>query len=130
MIFETKIRVRYKECDQMGFVHNTNYAEYFEVARTEMLRQIGIDYRQTEQEGSLFVLVKLACQFHKPARYDDLITVRSYVTNVSRVKVEIRYEIYRDEELLTTGTTLSTTIDRAGRILPVPQPIKDCFQNP
>ena len=113
----------------MGFVHNTNYAEYFEIARTEMLREIGIDYSQTEKEGTLFVLVKLECQFHKPARYDDLITVRSYVTNLSRVKVEIRYEIYRGEELLTTGLTLSTTINRAGRILPVPQAIRDCFAN-
>ncbi len=116
---ETQIRVRYKECDQMGVVHHTNYPVYFEIARTEMLRQMGGSYRAMEESGLYFVVVKLECKFHKPAKYDDIITVKTGFGKVSRVKMELIYEIYRDQELLVTGSTTLATLNKQGQVCPL-----------
>ena len=118
---ETTIRVRYKECDQMGVVHHTNYPVYFEIARTEMLRDMGGSYRKMEESGAFFVVVSLTCKYHKPAMYDDVLTVKTGFGKISRVKMELVYEIWRQTELLVTGSTVLATIDRSGKIIPLPE---------
>lgn len=118
---ETQIRVRYKECDQMGVVHHTNYPVYFEIARTEMLRSMGGSYKTMEETGQFFVVVSMSCKFHKPARYDDVLTVKTGYGKISRVKLELVYEIWRENELLTTGSTTLTTVNREGKIIPLPE---------
>lgn len=124
-VYETQIRVRYRDCDQQGVVHHTLYGVYFEIGRTEMFRQMngGFTYRDFEQAGYMFVVVSLNCKFHKPARYDDLLTVKTRLGKVTRVKIELLYEIFRGDELLTTGSTVLATINRTGSILPVPDSI-------
>jgi len=118
---EVQIRVRYQECDPMGYLHHANYFTYFEIGRTELLRASGGDYRQMEQEGRLVVVVRADCRFHRPARYDDVLTVRTTVTRLGPVKIEHQYEVLRKGELLATGHTTLAIVDREGTVCPVPE---------
>lgn len=78
MIFhEFRVRVRYAETDQMGVVYHGNYAQYFEMGRVEWLRNLGVSYRSMEESGIMLPVVSLTMNYKKPARYDDLLTVRT-----------------------------------------------------
>lgn len=118
---EIEIRVRYQETDPMGFLHHANYFTYFEIGRTELLRASGGNYRQMEEEGLLVVVVRAECRFHRPARYDDLLRLRTTVTRVSLAKIEHEYRLFRGDELLTTGYVTLAMLDRQGRVQQVPQ---------
>ncbi|MFZ1730188.1 MAG: thioesterase family protein [Bacteroidota bacterium] len=110
---ETNIRVRYADTDQMQIVYNGKYLEYFEVGRTELLRAKGMTYAEFEKSGTLLPLVEAHCRFHQPARYDDLISIRSEVREIPRSTMRIDYEIRRgnDELLITTGYTIHAFLD-------------------
>ena len=103
----TRIRVRYADTDQMHIVYNGKYLEYFEVGRTEMMREIGLPYSVFEQEGYMLPLIEAHCRFHAPARYDDLLVIESSLEFPIRSVLRIDYRITRDgeETLLTTGYT-------------------------
>jgi acyl-CoA thioester hydrolase len=118
---EIEIRVRYQETDPMGFLHHANYFTYFEIGRTELLRASGGNYRQMEEEGLLVVVVRAECRFHRPARYDDLLRLRTTVTRVSLAKIEHEYRLFRGDELLTTGYVTLAMLDRQGRVQQVPE---------
>ena len=90
---EIQIRVRYAETDRMGFLHHANYLVYFEQARTELLREQGGSYKRMEDEGYFLVLAKVEVKYRKPAHYDDLLTIRTFVTKTSPVRLEHRYEV-------------------------------------
>ena len=117
----TEIRVRYTECDPMGVAHHTAYPVWFEIGRTELLRQRGLAYRDLEQQGFLIAVVKLSVQYKQPARYDDLLLLQTSVTDVRRATIEHAYELRRDGRLLTTAITTVVCLDRDGR----PQPLPD-----
>ncbi|MDR1491607.1 MAG: acyl-CoA thioesterase [Planctomycetaceae bacterium] len=119
--YDHQIRVRYQETDQMGVVYHANYFSYFEMARTEALRSLGKSYRDLEESGCFLVVNKAECSFKKPAKYDDLITVRTLVERITHVKIEHKYEVYRGEELLAVGKTVLVAVDRDGRIIRIPQ---------
>ncbi|MBP9186514.1 MAG: acyl-CoA thioesterase [Bacteroidia bacterium] len=105
-IAETKLRVRYGETDQMGVVYHGNYALYFEIARTESLRQIDVTYRGLEESGIMMPVVNLNINFKKPAKYDDLLTIKAIFKTMPTVKTIVDYEIYNElNELLCTGQT-------------------------
>ncbi|MCX6182675.1 MAG: thioesterase family protein [Bacteroidetes bacterium] len=91
---EFKIRVRYSETDQMGFVYHGNYAAYLEVGRVETLRNLGYPYKDLEEKGVLLPLVNLTVNFRKPAVYDDLLTVKTSVKQMPSVKFVFESEIY------------------------------------
>ncbi|HEY3245021.1 MAG TPA: thioesterase family protein, partial [Phycisphaerae bacterium] len=93
---EVQIRVRYAECDAMGVLHHARYFEYFEESRTELLRRNGFRYRDLESQGVFFVVYKLACRYHAPIRYDDVVTVVTRVERVTRTRVDHSYTILRD----------------------------------
>ena len=118
---EIELRVRYQETDPMGFLHHAYYFTYFEIGRTELLRAAGGNYRQMEESGLLVVVVKAECRFHRPARYDDLLRLRTTVTRVTQAKIEHRYELLRDGERLATGQVTLAVVDRSGKVLPVPE---------
>ncbi len=118
---EIELRVRYQETDPMGFLHHACYFTYFEIGRTELLRAAGGNYRQMEESGLLVVVVKAECRFHRPARYDDLLRLRTTVTRVTQAKIEHHYELLRDGERLATGHTTLAVVDRSGKVLPVPE---------
>ena len=119
--FDHQIRVRYQETDQMGVVYHANYLTYFEMARTEALRSLGKTYRDLEESGCFLVVNKAECAYKRPAKYDDLLTVRTFIEKVTHVKIEHRYEVWRDDELLATGRTVLAAVDRNGRITRIPE---------
>jgi acyl-CoA thioester hydrolase len=112
---EIAIRVRYAETDRMGLLHHANYLVYFEMGRTELLRQRGISYREIEDAGHYLVIVDVSCKFKRPAFYDDLLTVKTMVERVTHVKIVHRYEVWRDGTLLAEGHTTLACVDREGR---------------
>lgn len=118
---EIELRVRYQETDPMGFLHHAYYFTYFEIGRTELLRAAGGNYRQMEESGILVVVVKAECRFRRPARYDDVLRLRTTVTRVSQAKIEHRYELFRDDESLAIGQVTLAVVDRSGKVLPVPE---------
>lgn len=109
---ETQIRVRYGETDQMAYVYYGNYAQYFEVARVEWLRSFGISYKKLEEQGIMLPVLKLEVNYHKPGKYDDLLTIKTTVKKKPSVRIEFHFEIYNEQkELLTTGFTSLVFID-------------------
>jgi acyl-CoA thioester hydrolase len=118
---EVSVRVRYAETDRMGLLHHANYFVYFEMARTELLRQRGITYREIEDAGHYLVIVDIGCKFKRPAHYDDLLTVLSIVERVTHVKIIHRYEVRRDGLLLAEGHSTLACIDREGRPQALPE---------
>ncbi|UOX33912.1 acyl-CoA thioesterase [Flavobacterium sediminilitoris] len=110
--YQFEVRVRYAETDQMGVVYHGNYAQYFEMGRVEWLRNMGISYKWMEENGVMLPVVALNMNYKKPARYDDLLTVKTIFKNQSTVKIEFDYEIYNEKmELLTTGYSMLVFVD-------------------
>ncbi|MEN6405752.1 MAG: thioesterase family protein [Thermoguttaceae bacterium] len=122
---EIELRVRYKECDPMGFLHHGNYLTYFEIGRTELLRASGGNYRQMEESGLFVVVVKVECRYRRPARYDDLLRLRTTIVRVTQVKIEHQYELFRGEECLALAHVTLAIVDRNGRVQPVPDWMND-----
>ena len=109
---ETQIRVRYGETDRMGYLYYGHYPEYFEVARTDLIRSLGITYRSVEERGILLPERSLKIEYKLPALYDDLLTVKSYLTSIPAVKLDIDYEIFNQEmKLICTGNTILVFVD-------------------
>jgi len=97
---EIQIRVRYAETDRMGLLHHANYLVYFEQARTELLRDLGATYRDMEDQGYLLVLTRVEVRYRKPAHYDEVLTVRTFVERATSVRIDHRYEVRRDGDLV------------------------------
>jgi acyl-CoA thioester hydrolase len=104
----------------MGVVYHGNYFTYFEIGRTEYLRSCGYTYREMEAEGVFAVVAKVACSYHKAAKYDDLITIRTTIKKLTRVKVEYEHHILRGTELLATGHITLAFVDTEGKIRTAP----------
>ncbi|WOC40491.1 thioesterase family protein [Polaribacter sp. HL-MS24] len=103
----TKIRVRYSETDQMGVVYHGNYAQFFEIGRTEWLRSLGVTYKNMETNGTMLPVVSLQCNFIKSALYDDVLTIHTFIKKKPMVKIEFYYEIKNQEnELICTGNSV------------------------
>lgn len=102
---ETQIRVRYAETDQMGVVYHGNYFAYFETARAESIRQLGFTYADMEKMGVIMPVIEVQCRYLRPARYDDLITVKVILKELPvHHKIEFHQEVYNEnKELLVTA---------------------------
>jgi acyl-CoA thioester hydrolase len=118
---DLEIRVRYQETDAMGVLHHANYFTYFEMGRTELLRIHGKSYRELEAEGTLMVIVKIGCSYKRPARYDDVLRLRTRTERVTAAKIEHTYELWRGAELLADGYSTLACVDRAGRVQRTPE---------
>jgi acyl-CoA thioester hydrolase len=120
------VRVRYAETDKMGVVYYANYFVWFEVGRTDLLRQSGWDYRAMETEGYGLPVIEAHCIYKESARYDDDIDVRTSGEMLSPVRVKFSYEVVRasDARMLATGTTVHATLDRNGRPCRLPQRVR------
>jgi acyl-CoA thioester hydrolase len=112
-----EVRVRYSETDQMGIVYHGNYAQYFEMGRVEWLRNLGLSYKWMEENGIMLPVVSLNINYKKPARYDDLLIVKTIFKSQSSVKIEFDYEIYNEsQELLTIANSVLVFVDmKTGR---------------
>jgi acyl-CoA thioester hydrolase len=102
--FDTQIRVRYAETDRMGYVYYGNYATYFEVARTDMLRTLGFTYKGWEDSGIVLPVREFHLRYHNPAFYDDLLTVRTILRELPAARIRFFHEVFNQkDELLCTG---------------------------
>lgn len=109
---EIKIRVRYGETDQMGYVYYGNYAQYLEVGRVEWLRSMGISYKSLEESGIMLPVLNMNINYLKPAKYDDLITVETNLLKKPGVKIEFGFKILNEEkELLSTAEVSLVFVD-------------------
>jgi len=118
---EITIRVRYSETDRMGLLHHANYFVYFDLGRTELLRRRGYSYRDVEDSGHFLVIIDIGCKFKRPAYYDDLLTLRTTVKGVTRIKIFHGYEVFRDGVLLAEGHSTLACVDRQGRPQALPE---------
>jgi acyl-CoA thioester hydrolase len=102
---ETQIRVRYAETDQMGVVYHSNFFPYFESARAESIRDLGFTYSDMERMGVIMPVIDVHCRYHRPARYDDLLTIKTILKELPvHHKIEFFHEVYNEkEELLAEG---------------------------
>lgn len=126
----TQIRVRYSETDQMGVVYHGNYAQYFEIGRVEWLRNKGLSYKWMEENGIMLPVISLTMNYKKPARYDDLLTLKTILKSRTTVKIEFDYELYNDnKELLTMGNSILVFVDRkTGKPTAPPEYILDVLE--
>lgn len=109
----TNIRVRYSETDQMGVVYHGNYAQFFEIGRTEWLRSMGITYKDMENTGIMLPVISLTCNFKKSALYDDILTVTTFLVKKPSVRIEFTYEIInQNKELICTGNSTLVFINK------------------
>ncbi len=110
--FDAEIRVRYGETDQMGFVYYGFYAQYYEIGRVELLRSLGISYKEIENLGYALPVVSMQINYKAPALYDDLLTVRTIIKKKPRAKIIFDYEIYNVQKtLINTGQVVLVFVD-------------------
>jgi acyl-CoA thioester hydrolase len=110
------VRVRYSEADPMGFLHHAQYFGYFEMGRMELFRAQGGDYREMEARGYFMVVVHVECDFKRPARFDDLLTLTTRLVRLSPAKMEHSYELRRSGELLTQARVVLACVNREGQV--------------
>jgi acyl-CoA thioester hydrolase len=125
--FETKIRVRYADTDQMGYVYYGNYAAYYEVGRVEAFRSLGLSYKELEASGIMMPVMELKVNYHKPARYDDLLTIKVSIPEFPKARIRYVYELYNEAgELVNTGETTLVFLDiKMNRPVRLPEVMKN-----
>jgi len=127
---DVTIRVRYAETDQMGVVYHSNYLIWFEVGRFELMPAQGFDYKKMEAEDDCYLVVAdVHCRYHHPARYDELLTVRTRILEAKNRILRFGYELFRqsDSKLLATGDTTHVSCRRDGRVTHFPEKYKAAF---
>ena len=123
----SRLRVRYAETDQMGVVYYANYLVWFEVARTDWLRQTGWTYRDMERDGISLPVIEAHCEYRHPALYDDEITVVTRATLVTPVRIRFNYEVTRDDQdaVAAFGHTMHAAVDPSGKPRRLPSHVRD-----
>lgn len=127
---ETTVRVRYAETDQMGVVYYGNYFTWFEIGRVEFCRRLGFEYKRMEiDDDSMLVVAKASCRYKNPARFDDLLTIRTRVSESKRRIISFEYEIVQQasSEVVATGETVHVICDRQGRPRSLPEKYRKYF---
>ena len=119
MPYDVNVRVRYAETDQMGVVYHSNYIVYFEIGRTEAMRQIGITYAELEKRGFVLAVTETGCRYKGSARYDDELVIRTWLRDVSKTRLRFEYEVRRDDATLATGFTTLAFLARNNDMRPV-----------
>ncbi len=124
---EITVRVRYQETDQMGFVYYSNYFVYFEMGRIEFLRNLGFSYSELEKENIFLAVVDAHCKYRAPARFDDLLVIKTWLSKMKYARVEFCYEIRREgeEKLIAEGSTVLACLDENRRPRTIPDKIKN-----
>ena len=116
MMQEVKIRVRYAETDKMGYVYYGNYATYYEVARVESLRCLGFSYKLLEEQGVIMPVAENKSKFIRPAKYDDLLTIKVFIKEMPSQRITFEYEIYNEQEkLINLGETILAFVNIRSR---------------
>jgi acyl-CoA thioester hydrolase len=128
--FETNIRVRYAETDQMGFVYYGNYATYYEVTRVEALRSLGISYKILEENGVLMPVLENWSKYIRPAKYDDLLTIKLFLKEMPSMRITFEYEVFNeDKKLINLGSTTLVFLEKSsGKPIQVPGVVQDVLK--
>jgi acyl-CoA thioester hydrolase len=127
---ETTVRVRYAETDQMGVVYHSNFFVWFEIGRVELFRELGVVYKEMEEKDDCFIVVgECQCRFKRPARYDDVLRIRTRIAEASKRKIIFAYEVVNNAsgELLATGETTHVICDKLGRSKSLPELYRKLF---
>jgi acyl-CoA thioester hydrolase len=119
------IRIPYADTDQMGMVYYANYFVYFERGRTEWLRSAGLEYRRLEEKGIYLPVVEASCRYRSPAKYDEVITVRTKVSEAGPCSLEFFYDITREGKFLAEGKTKHPFVNRQMKPVRIPKAIKE-----
>ena len=128
---DVTVRVRYAETDQMGVVYHANYLVWFEVGRVELMRALGVEYKRMEIEDDCQIVVAdLRCRYHHPARYDEVLRVRTRIVESKNRVIRFAYELFRDADgqLLATGETKHIICGRNGKPKLLPQKYRKIFE--
>jgi acyl-CoA thioester hydrolase len=125
----SSVRVRYAETDQMGVVYHSNYLIWFEIGRTDWLRETGMTYREMEADGIQLPVIVAHCEYRQGARYDDDVEITTQARKLSPVRVQFDYAAVRraDGATLAIGHTVHAAIDREGRPVRMPDRVRDLF---
>ena len=126
----TTLRVRYGETDPMKYVYYGNYAEYFEVARVELFRSLGMSYDEIEKRGIFLPVSEYKIKYLKPALYDQLLEIRTYIKKIPGIRIEFDYEIYNEESVKITeaSTTLFFLDSQTNKIVKCPDYLMELIQ--
>ncbi|MCM3131596.1 acyl-CoA thioesterase [Paenibacillus polysaccharolyticus] len=116
--YTARLRVRYQESDQMGVVYHANYLNWFEIGRTEMIRQMGYTYRKMEEQGLLLPVTGLDVKYHKPARYDDEIMIFTRIAAFSGLRLNYEYDIRRVSEVPDASLAVGERVCSHDELLP------------
>ena len=128
---DATVRVRYAETDQMGVVYHANFLIWFEVGRVELMRALGIEYKRMEREDDCHIVVAdVHCRYHHPARYDEVLRVRTRIAESRNRTVTFAYEVFRDSDsqLLATGTSTHVICGANGRPKLLPQKYRQVLE--
>lgn len=129
-ISETKIIVRYAETDKMGIVHHSNYLIWFEAGRTDFIKGSSISYSQMEEKGILIPLSESSCKYISGAKYEDELIIKTWIKELTPVKVEFNYSILRekDQKELTKGSTLHVFVNNNFKIINLKRSHPEIFE--
>lgn len=124
---DIEIRVRYPEVDQMGVVHHSQYWQYFEMGRIELLRSQGYSYAELEKLGVLIVVAKASIRYHSPAKFDDVLTLKTRIKKIGAARIDHEYEIKLKDSGLTVATAETTVacVDSDGNLTPLPDFLRE-----
>lgn len=109
------VTVRYAETDMMGVVYHANYLPWFEIGRTQLLRELGVSYRKLEEEGFRLPVLEVSVKYFRPATYDDTLDIVTLLEEKPLLRIRLRYEVRRGDALLATGATVHAFLDREYR---------------
>ena len=123
----TSVRVRYPEVDRMGVVHHTHFFIWFELGRTELLRELGCTYGEMEAQGIFMPVVEAACRYRTPVRYDEVLEIETALEKISASRVAFRYQLHRQglDRPLAEGRTVHATVNREGEVIRMPEEYRD-----
>ena len=122
--FATDIRVRYQETDNMGVVYYANYLVWFEVARTEFLRSLGLVYRDLEDKGYYLMVASISCRYRSPARYDDVVRTQTWIEEMKSSSLRFGYKLSVNGKEVATGNSVHVFTNKSGKPVRIPEEIK------
>ncbi|MDR1696021.1 MAG: acyl-CoA thioesterase [Endomicrobium sp.] len=123
-----QIRIAYADTDQMGMVYYGNYLTFFERGRTEFLRESGLEYKIIEEKGFYFPVIHAECDYYYPAKYDDLITIETSLTEITAASITCSYKVKLGDKLLATGKTKHPFVNKSLKPVRFPKDIREIME--
>ncbi|MCH2387894.1 MAG: acyl-CoA thioesterase [Opitutales bacterium] len=121
----TDIEVRYAETDMMGIAHHASYLPWLEIARGNLLKERGISYAKLEESGIMLPVVEIKMNYRRPATYDDIVTINSVIKERPFAKIQIDYELQKEDQIIADGYSVHAFINQSGQPIKAPRIIKE-----